>query len=475
MWMTLLKWALRIIITFIAPILLATTLAPKGKFAPGMDFGTWFKQSGGCDLGTAGCDVTKASFCWGCDLFAKLIDFFSIAVEKGFEFLASDLILLLLFGTAIWFAWFTFTQMKIDGKVNGTEFLKKVIRRFGRVLIVLSLLGGISGVVGNKWISKSAGVVVKSVFMLHTGIVKKILNTPDGFCPKTDENIDGILSGEVKTSLLCTMGTMGLMTKSGLQAGGNMMFFATLTEGSAADIFLSERTINWLAGAYVFGAFLVFHLLIPFLLLDVLLTLIIPLFFLPLILVGYAFEGSAVSKHLDVAVRTIIKSAFKMVGLSIAFVFIYTIYSEVGDRYYPAPKDGFSYIFPNYLERKPDNYVIPQIEKDFKECYKLVEENYKAGTTAGTFIGKQKLKACAMGMQGTNLKNSNGWMGFLLLLGLMKISMKLFEKIREHIMSLFPKGHELKIGSSMYTKLKGWGKKGWSAVKNFGFKKGGLK
>ena len=213
--------------------------------------------------------------------------------------------------------------------------------------------------------------------------------------------------------------------------------------------------------------------MIPFLLLDVLLTLIIPLFFLPLILVGYAFEGSDVSKHLDTAVKTIIKSAFKMVGLSIAFVFIYTIYSEVGDRYYPAPKDGFSYIFPNYLERRPDNFAVPQIEKDFKECYKLVEENYKNGGTIDVLVGKKELKSCAK--QSINLDDSNAWMSFLLLLGLIKITMRLFEKIRTHIMSLFPEGQELNIGNNMYNTLKGWGGKAWSVTKNFGFKKGGLK
>ncbi len=472
MWITVLKWIAKIVITFILPILLASTLAPRGEFAPGMDFGTWFKRSGGCELGTSGCDVTKASFCWGCDLFGKLIDFFSAAIEKGFEFMATDLILLLLFGTAIWFAWFTFTQMKIDGKVNGAEFLKKVIKRFGRVLIILSLLGGI-GIVENKWMSNSAGMVVESVFMLHTGIVKKILNTPEGFCPEADENANSILSGNVKTSLLCTMGTMGLMTKGGMQAGGNLMFFASLTEKGILDILLSERSINWLAGAYVFFAFLVFHILIPFLLLDILLTLIIPLFFLPLILVGYAFEGTNVSKHLDVAVKTIIKSAFKMVGLSIAFVFIYTIYSEVGDRYYPPPEnDGFSYIFPNYLERKPKDRVVPKIEKDFNECYKLIEENYKSGLSSENLKGKQKLLECAE--KSINLKDSNGWMAFLLLLGLIKITMKLFEKIRKHIMSLFPEGRELNIGNSMYSTLKGWGGKIWSVTKKFGFKKGGL-
>jgi len=468
MFVTILKWLARILISWMTPLVLAMMFAPKGRFAPGMNFSTWFKQSGGCELGTNGCDVTQASFCWGCDLFAKLIDFFSVSVEKGFEFLANDLILLLLFGTAIWFAWFTFTQMKIDGKVDGKAFIKKVIRRFGRVLIVLSLLGGISGVVGDKWISKSAGAVVEPIFMMHSSIVEKILNIPEGFCPKADPNTEGILSGNVKASLMCTMGVMGLMTKGGLQAGGNMMFFSSLVMGNAFDIAIGEGGITWLAGAYVYGAFLVFHLLIPFLLLDILLTLIIPLFFLPLILVGYAFEGTNMSKHLNTAVNTIIKSAFKMIALSIAFVFIYTIYSEVGDRYYPAPKDNFSYIFPNYLERKPANFVPPKIEQDFKECYKLVEQNYKENKVVGNFIGKQKLLSCAKNT--INFKNSNGWMSFLLLMGLIKITMSLFTKIKDMITGLVD-GNELNIGSSMYDKLKGWGKDGVSWVKKFGLGK----
>ncbi len=469
MWMTLLKWGLRIAVSWIVPVVMALFIAPKGKWAPGMNFGTWFKQSGGCDINNVACDVTQSDFCWGCEFFGKLIDFFSMAIEKSFTFLATDLILLILFGTAIWFAWFTFSQMKIDGKGDGTAFVKKIIRRLGRVAIILFIFGGISGIAGDNWMAKTVGGVVKPIFLIHTSIVEKILNIPEGFCPKTDTNATGILSGDIKNSLMCTMGVMSLMTKGGMQAGGNMMFFAELTsQKDFAVLGWGESRLSWLGGAYLYGAFLLFHIMIPFLLLDILLTIIIPLFFFPLILAGYAFQGTEVEGHLKTAINMIVKSAFKMIAISVAFVFIYSIYIAIGDKYYPKPVDNFSYIFPNYLERKKESHTPSQIEIEYKKCYASVENYYEKGGFINTAVGKQKLLSCAKKLP--NLQNSNGWIGFLLLIGLIQITLKLFMKIKDHISGLID-GNELNIGTKIYDQGKSLGQKGIGIVKNFAMKK----
>ncbi|MBN1784009.1 MAG: hypothetical protein JW812_03515 [Alphaproteobacteria bacterium] len=456
MWGVILKWLLRIIISWIVPIILAILLAPKGTWAPGMDFGTWFSQSADCVIGTPGCDLTNPSICWGCGLFGNLIDFFSQAIGKSFDFLASDLILLILFGTAIWFAWFTFSQMKIDGGVDGKKYLQTIIRRLGRVLIIIFLLGGFSGLTGTHWMRQAARGIIEPIFSIHTAIVTDILHIEDGYCPEATHDPKGILTGEVKSSLLCTMGVMNLRTTGGLQAGGNMMLYGQAFEGK----------ITWLAGAYVFGTFLLFHLMIPFLLLDILLTIIIPLFFLPLILAGYAFaDSSQLSGHLSMAINMIIKSAFKMIALAVAFVFIYTIYSEVGDRYYPAPRDNFSYIFPNNISAKSVQHTPGQIEQDFKACYALADDAFKRGDN---FSANATLMRCAKKIP--NLEDSSGWMVFLLLFGLIQITMPLFERIMRDIGGMV-QGNQLGVGEKIYQGARNLFQKGIDLTKSFALKR----
>lgn len=457
MWGIIIKWLLRIFISWILPIILAILLAPKGTWAPGMDFSTWFTQSSGCAIGTPGCDVTSASVCWGCEFFGRLIDFFSHAVGKSFDFLSQDLILLILFGTAIWFAWFTFSQMKIDGGLDGVQYLKTIIKRLGRVLIILFLLGGISGITGNHWMRQIARGIIEPIFSIHTAIVKDVLDIKDGYCPAPVADEKGILTGEVKSSLLCTMGVMNLRTTGGMQAGGNMMLYGQAFEGK----------LSWLAGAYVFGTFLLFHLMIPFLLLDILLTIIIPLFFLPLILAGYAFPGlrKVDDGYVQKAIDMLVKSAFKMVALAVAFVFIYTLYAEVGDRYYPGPKDNFTYVFPNNLNESHVQHNPSQIERDFKACYALAEDSFKRGEN---FSANAKLMGCAQKIP--NLESSSGWLVFLILLGLIQITVPIFERIMKDISGLVT-GEQLGVGDTIYKHTSNLVRKGINLTKSLAVKR----
>lgn len=433
------------LLVFITPIVLALILAPSRKWAPGMSFDTWFKKTADCELGTPACDLTSSGVCWSCDFFGKLIDFFSDALEKAFSFMNNDLITLILFGTAIWFAWFTLSQLKAEGEPDGKAYLKKVVRRMGRVLIVIFLLGGAGKISETPWMKSVVQGVVEPIFSVHSGLVQSILNIPKDYCPKAPES-DSILGSEIKTALLCTNGMMGLLANGGLQASGNMMSLATKLDGK----------LSWLGGAYMYGTFLLFLIMVPFLLLDILISIIIPLFFFPLILTSYAFESAHIKQHLQTAISIIIKGAFKMVAISIGFVFIYAIFIAVGDKYLPGPVDNFSYVFPDYMKRTKTD--PSPLELEFKKCYAMIEADY----------APEKLAACAKRIP--SLESSGSWTSFLLLMGVLQVALTLFQKIYKKIYGLVS-GNELTIGNKIYDAGEKIVKDAGSAIKSFVFKK----
>ena len=239
-----------------------------------------------------------------------------------------------------------------------------------------------------------------------------------------------------------------MMVKGGMQIAGNLIFFGRLESVS----FLSA-----IVGAYIYGVFLLFQIMLPFMLLDILITIIIPLFFLPLLLTGFAFKGTDVEAHLKKGLDIIVSAAFKMVAISIALSFVYIIYTNIGDAFFPGPKDNFSYLAPNYLER-PENRTPSEIEQKFNNCSKLILNSQGALTNSQ----KNSLKACYK--QIPNPENEKGIISLLILYMLMKITIKIFQSIYGKISS-FVKADSLNIGTKIYDGASTIVKKGISMAK----------
>jgi len=413
MWGLIIKKLIEFVIFVVIPFVVVIAIAPRGEFLPGMDSNQWFTNTLGCIPGSTDCDITSTSVCWLCDIFEKFFNVAANAVDIGFNVLVEDSLMILALGFAVWLLWKSIeTLLDFENAKSANEFFKMVIDKIAKVLFVALLLGVFTTGQNNILRSAARGFI-EPIMTINSVISMKILNIDsEKLCPlqkaeEEEENPNSIFTNKTKKSMTCMLGGVSTLGMAGIQGGGNLIYLGT-SLGSILNVF---------AGYMIITLFFGLMMLFPFWMLSILLTLMIAVFTLPVFIVGYAFE--ATEKLMKTIMQSVVSAGMKMIGLTMAFLMLYLIFTTVGDRYYPAPQDGFSYIFPDHF-RHGASQKQTELKQQFEACYQKIANTGKSPTRAERRVVKECLKKVPL------MDSMNGFYLLLLIYGLTKIGYKLF-------------------------------------------------
>ncbi len=305
-------------------------------------------------------DIAAANGCFMCGYVAKLFTVISDAAEMFWTAMLDNIWILLAIGFGIFLfvytAQYIFDAAKqtttLDGKDKKLEFsawFDKIWRQAARVMMVGAALG-VLGLGGTTALRTITNITITPVMYVGAEISMAATGVTDATqCGAMDAAATGDILNPVLQPFMCVMGNLNSVMLAGAAGGFAMMNYAWLGLGGGA--------FTWVAGLALVIMFLIIGFDLFFQVLSVVFKLVFLIIFLPLLIAAYAFEGTwkLAGNVVGGAINMLVKSAVRIIAISLKVLIIYATVSFAADEFFPGPHDGYSVIMPPFMGQTVQN------------------------------------------------------------------------------------------------------------------------
>lgn len=324
-------------------------------------------------------DIASANGCFMCGYVAELFAVIGDAAELFWTAILGNIWILLVIGFGIFL--FVYTAQYIldaakkttaldaaDKKLEFAAWFDKVWRQGVRVMLVGATLG-VLGMGGTTALRAITNITITPVMyvgaelsMAATGVTEATKCGAMDTAKKSDDILNPVLQ-----PFMCVMGNLNSVMLAGAAGGFAMMNYAWLGLGGGA--------FTWVAGLALVIMFLIIGFDLFFQVLSVIFKLIFLIIFLPLLIAAYAFEGTwkLAGNVVGGAVNMLVKSAVRIVAISLKILIIYATVLFAADEFFPGPHDGYSVIMPPFMGqtvKNPDAQTL-SVMNVFSTCEKV--------------------------------------------------------------------------------------------------------
>lgn len=305
-------------------------------------------------------DIAAANGCFMCGYVAELFTVISDAAEMFWTAMLDNIWILLVIGFGIFLfvytAQYIFDAAKqtttLDGKDKKLEFsawFDKIWRQAARVMMVGAALG-VLGLGGTTALRTITNITITPVMYVGAELSMAATGVTDATqCGAMDAAATGDILNPVLQPFMCVMGNLNSVMLAGAAGGFAMMNYAWLGLGGGA--------FTWVAGLALVIMFLIIGFDLFFQVLSVVFKLVFLIIFLPLLIAAYAFEGTwkLAGNVVGGAINMLVKSAVRIIAISLKVLIIYATVSFAADEFFPGPHDGYSVIMPPFMGQTVQN------------------------------------------------------------------------------------------------------------------------
>lgn len=305
-------------------------------------------------------DIAAANGCFMCGYIAELFTVISDAAEMFWTAMLDNIWILLVIGFGIFLfvytAQYIFDAAKqtttLDGKDKKLEFsawFDKIWRQAARVMMVGAALG-VLGLGGTTALRTITNITITPVMYVGAELSMAATGVTDATqCGAMDVATTGDILNPVLQPFMCVMGNLNSVMLAGAAGGFAMMNYAWLGLGGGA--------FTWVAGLALVIMFLIIGFDLFFQVLSVVFKLVFLIIFLPLLIAAYAFEGTwkLAGNVVGGAINMLVKSAVRIIAISLKVLIIYATVSFAADEFFPGPHDGYSVIMPPFMGQTVQN------------------------------------------------------------------------------------------------------------------------
>ena len=323
-------------------------------------------------------DIAAANGCFMCRYIAELFTVISDAAEMFWTAMLDNIWILLVIGFGIFLfvytAQYIFDAAKqtttLDGKDKKLEFsawFDKVWRQGVRVMLVGAVLG-VLGMGGTTALRAITNITITPVMYVGAELSMAATGVTDATqCGAMDAAATGDILNPVLQPFMCVMGNLNSVMLAGAAGGFAMMNYAWLGMGGGA--------FTWVAGLALVIMFLIIGFDLFFQVLSVVFKLVFLIIFLPLLVAAYAFDGTwkLASSVVGGAINMLVKSAVRIIAISLKVLIIYATVSFAADEFFPGPHDGYSVIMPPFMGqavKNPDAQTL-SVMNVFSTCERV--------------------------------------------------------------------------------------------------------
>lgn len=323
-------------------------------------------------------DIAAANGCFMCGYIAELFTVISDAAEMFWTAMLDNIWILLVIGFGIFL--FVYTAQYIfdaakqtttldggDKKLEFSAWFDKVWRQGVRVMLVGAALG-VLGMGGTTALRAITNITITPVMYVGAELSMAATGVTDATqCGAMGAAATGDILNPVLQPFMCVMGNLNSVMLAGAAGGFAMMNYAWLGMGGGA--------FTWVAGLALVIMFLIIGFDLFFQVLSVVFKLVFLIIFLPLLVAAYAFDGTwkLASNVVGGAINMLVKSAVRIVAISLKILIIYATVSFAADEFFPGPHDGYSVIMPPFMGQtvqNPDAKTL-SVMKVFSTCERV--------------------------------------------------------------------------------------------------------
>lgn len=305
-------------------------------------------------------DIAAANGCFMCGYVAELFTVISDAAEMFWTAMLDNIWILLVIGFGIFL--FVYTAQYIfdaakqtttldskDKKLEFSAWFDKIWRQAARVMMVGAALG-VLGLGGTTALRTITNITITPVMYVGAELSMAATGVTDATqCGAMDAAATGDILNPVLQPFMCVMGNLNSVMLAGAAGGFAMMNYAWLGLGGGA--------FTWVAGLALVIMFLIIGFDLFFQVLSVVFKLVFLIIFLPLLIAAYAFEGTwkLAGNVVGGAINMLVKSAVRIIAISLKVLIIYATVSFAADEFFPGPHDGYSVIMPPFMGQTVQN------------------------------------------------------------------------------------------------------------------------
>jgi hypothetical protein len=374
-------------------------------------------------IGVTGGDISTANGCFLCEYIEKLFAAIGLATENFWTAMVENIWILLAIGFGVFLFYTTAMHLYDTSKKNATldagdktlefkSWFDKIWKRAARIMIVGALIGAI-GMGGTAALRGVTNLTITPVMLVGAELSMAATGVSNSAQCGTSVQNDDVLNPVLKP-FMCVMGNLNTVMLAGAAGGFALMNYAWMDMGGGA--------FTWVAGLALVIMFLIIGFDLFFQILTVVFKLVFLIIFLPLILAAGAFEGTwkLAENVVSNAIGMLVKSAVKIVAITLKILIIYATVSYAADEYFPGPNDGYNAILPPLMgaaAQNPDEKTL-SIMGVFSKCEKVA---LKDGT-----LDKDTFKNCFTASRAEVERKypgafdfmKNGWEFLLLMFGI---------------------------------------------------------
>ena len=291
-------------------------------------------------IGVRDGNIASANGCFLCGYIADMFSVIGLATEQFWNVMVENLWIVMAIGFGIFLFVYTtqyiFDAMKTTGKLDESAkklelkgWFDKVWRQGVRVMIVGVLIGAL-GMGGTTALRTITSITITPVMfigaqlsMAATGVADAATCMPTDILSGTNDILNPVLA-----PFMCVMGNLNSVMLAGAAGGFALMNYSWM--GLGGGVF------TWLAGLGAVLLFLIIGFDLFFQVLSVIFKLIFLIIFLPLCLAAAAFEPvwKAASGLVDKAINMLVRSAVKIVAITLKILVMYAIVAFAADQFF---------------------------------------------------------------------------------------------------------------------------------------------
>ncbi len=272
------------------------------------------------------------SSCWTCQMFSDIMATMSNILPPIYDGLGGAIIPFAIILTAVWFAW----QIVSDHMNAKTPEAWSFTTKFSTHLIKLTAVCALLAAPIPRMVTQ---IAIEPIFNVGLSL-NRLVAHDDSFdscvvstalVDPTSDSADaansGVFSPKLRHNLTCELAGVHQMTGLGMTVGWtmlNMSFDSEYMHKIMWAIPIFPNVILFVAGALIVGLFFLALLPIPLYFLEIFIKLSLDMVMLPLMLLGWLFDGWAISlKGAGKTIRSIIDDVINgTLGLAVTGVFV---------------------------------------------------------------------------------------------------------------------------------------------------------